>query len=129
LEKRASFTIETTLASKRTLEMVRKAKICGFAVQLVYIGLDTSERAILRVQQRVLQGGHDVADQDVRRRYVRGLANLPEAIRIADRAIVFDNSESAHRKMLETMHGSITWSTTTPPLWLAPILGTLRRSQ
>jgi predicted ABC-type ATPase len=111
------------------LEMARGAKIRGVAVQLVYIGLDTSERGILRVQQRVLQGGHDVADHDVRRRYIRGLANLPEVIGIADRAIVVDNSESAHRKMLDTKHDSITWSTTAPPLWLTPILSALRRSQ
>jgi len=45
-----------------------KAKTCGYTLQLVYIGLDTPERGILRVQERVLQGGHDVPDEDVRRR-------------------------------------------------------------
>jgi len=116
---------ETTLASKRTLGMMQKAKVRGFTVQLVYIGLDTSERGILRVQERVLQGGHDVPDEDVRRRYIRGLANLPEAIRKADRAIVYDNSENEHRKMLETERGSIAWSRTEQPRWVTAIRSAL----
>ncbi len=126
LDKRASFAIETTLASKRTLGMMREAKILGLDLQLVYIGLETSELGILRVQQRVSQGGHDVPDKDIRRRYVRSPANLPEAIQIADRAIVFDNSGSGQRKMLETEHGSITWSTTKPPRWVTGILSALQ---
>jgi predicted ABC-type ATPase len=86
--KGVSFAIETTLASKRTLVTMQAAKDLGFRLDLVYIGLDTSERCIVRVQERVLQSGHDVPDDDVRRRYIRSLANLPEAIRIADRAVV-----------------------------------------
>jgi predicted ABC-type ATPase len=125
LDKRVSFALETTLASKRTLGMMQKAKVGGFTVQLVYIGLDTSERGILRVQERVLQGGHDVPDEDVRRRYIRGLANLPEAIRKADRAIVYDNSANEHRKMLETEHGAITWSASKQPGWVAAIRAAL----
>jgi predicted ABC-type ATPase len=125
LDEHVSFAIETTLASKRTLGMMQKAKVRGFTVQLVYIGLDTSERGILRVQERVLQGGHDVPDEDVRRRYIRGLANLPEAIRKADRAIVYDNSENEHRKMLETERGSIAWSRTEQPRWVTAIRSAL----
>ena len=125
LDKRVSFAIETTLASRRTLGILQKAKACGFTVQLVYIGLDTSERGILRVQERFLQGGHNVPDVDVRRRYIRGLENLPAAIRIADRAIVYDNSENEHRKMLETERGSIIWSRTEQPRWVTAIRSAL----
>jgi predicted ABC-type ATPase len=121
LDTHVSFAIETTLASRRTLGIIQKAKACGFTVHLVYIGLDTSEHGILRVQERVLQGGHDVPDENVRRRYIRGLANLPEAIRTADRAIVYDNSENEHRKMLQTEHGSITWSAAKQPRWVLAI--------
>jgi predicted ABC-type ATPase len=109
LGRRISFAIETTLASKKTLQTMRKAKLSGFVVDLIYICLDTPERSILRVQERVLQGGHDVPDSDVRRRYLRSLANLPEAIRIADRAILYDNSENAHSKMLKFRQGRIVW--------------------
>jgi predicted ABC-type ATPase len=121
LEQRVSFAIETTLASKRTLAVMQNAKTSGFTVQLLYIGLDTPEHGILRVGQRVLQGGHDVRDEDVRRRYIRGLGNLPVAIRVADRAVVYDNSENEHRKLLETEGSRITWSANKQPRWLGAI--------
>jgi predicted ABC-type ATPase len=121
LERRVSFAIETTLASKRTLGVMRTAKTAGFTVHLIYIGRDTAERAVLRVRQRVLQGGHDVSDEDVRRRYTRGLGNLPEAIRIADRAIIYDNSQNRHRKLLESENSRITWTANKQPQWSAAI--------
>jgi predicted ABC-type ATPase len=64
LASRVSFAVETTLASRRTLETMRYAKINGFRIDLVYICLDTPERSVLRVNERVLQGGHDVSDED-----------------------------------------------------------------
>jgi predicted ABC-type ATPase len=117
LDRRTSFAIETTLASRKTLQTMQKAKLNGFAVELIYICLDTPERCVFRVRERVLQGGHHVPDTDVRRRYQRSLANLPEALRIADRAILFDNSEGAHQKMLEVRQGRIVWSATKVLHW------------
>lgn len=126
LAKNVSCIVETTLASKRALETMQAAKNAGFRIDLVYIGLDSSERCILRVQERVLQGGHDVADGDIRRRYVRGLVNLLQAIRIADRAVVYDNSENEHRKMIEAEDGTVTWSARQRPSWVAAIRSGLR---
>ena len=68
-----SFAIKKTLASRRTLETMRSAKVNGFRIDLVYICLDAPERSVLRVNERVLQGGRDVSDEDVRR-YLRSLA-------------------------------------------------------
>jgi hypothetical protein len=68
----------------------------------VYICLDTPERSIQRVRERVAQGGHDVPDTDVRRRYIRSLLNLPAALSLAHQAMVYDNSEAEPRKVLET---------------------------
>ncbi len=67
LDARVSFAIETTLASRRTLGIIQRAKVFGFTVHLVYIGLDTSEHGSLRVRERAENGGHDVPDEDIRR--------------------------------------------------------------
>lgn len=40
----------------------------------------------------MLKGGHDVPEQDQRRRYPRSFENLKGALRLADKAILFDNS-------------------------------------
>ena len=121
LRNRVSFAIETTLASRRTLQTMRYAKVNGFRIDLVYICLDTPERCIVRVNERVLQGGHDVPDQDVRRRYFRSLANLPEAVRIADRAVLYDNSGDEYRRMLEARRGVVGWIAAKPVPWVAAL--------
>jgi predicted ABC-type ATPase len=121
LDNRVSFAIETTLASRRTLETMRAAKVNGFRIDLVYICLDTPERSVLRVNERVLQGGHDVSDEDVRRRYVRSLANVPEAVRIADRAILYDNSGDEYRRMLEVRQGVAVWIAAKPVPWVTAV--------
>lgn len=125
LDEFASFAVETTLASKGTLQTMREAKLRGFHVDLIYICLNTSERGILRVQERVRQGGHDVPDEDIRRRYRRSLENLPEAIRIADRAILFDNSRYRRRRMMETRKGLIVWTAVNHPVWIAAVKAAL----
>jgi predicted ABC-type ATPase len=97
---------------------MRRATTRVFEVHIIYVCLDTPERNIRRVQERVSQGGHDVPDDDVRRRYERSLANLPDVIRAADRAVLYDNSEGAQRKVLEVREGRVVWSTAEVPDWV-----------
>lgn len=92
LEKRESFAIETTLAGKRYLQMMLDARNRGFEIVLIYIGTENVEINLARIRNRVLIGGHNVPETDVRRRYKRSFRNLPLAIERADHAILFDNS-------------------------------------
>lgn len=87
-----SFAIETTLAGRRTLAFIKSAIQANFFVRLVYIFVDDPELSIQRVRERVAQGGHDVSDEDVRRRYSRSLANPRPTIRLVHEAVVYDNS-------------------------------------
>lgn len=70
-----SFAIETTLSGSWTNSAIGAALERSFFTRLFYICLDNPERSIQRVRERVAQGGHDVPDADVRRRYARSLAN------------------------------------------------------
>ena len=94
LAKRESFAVETTLSGKNHLQMMLDAKSRGFEVRLVYIGTESVEINLARIRNRVLTGGHDVPEKDVRRRYQRSLENPPVAIERADDSILFDNSTS-----------------------------------
>lgn len=125
LDAGASFAIETTLSGHQTFRAMREAKKRGFTVRLLYVALSTPERNIHRVQSRVILGGHDVPESDVRRRYYRSLANVPEAIRIADLATVYDNSDLEPVKVLEAHNGAVTWRAQDLPAWVAPILSAL----
>jgi hypothetical protein len=60
--------------------MMVEAKSRGFEVVLIYIGTESVEINLARIKNRVLQGGHDVPEKDVRRRYQRSFRNLPIAL-------------------------------------------------
>lgn len=126
IRERESFAIETTLAGRRTLAAIKSASEAGFAVRLVYICLDNSERCIRRVQERAAQGGHDVADADVRRRYDRSLTNLSKVLRFVTQAVIYDNSGSEPQRMVEVQDGTITWRATSQPLWVRRLMEVMK---
>ena len=63
---------------------MRQAKSAGYQTVLVYVSLGDPELHIERIRLRVSQGGHDIPDADVRRRYWRSLTHAPEALSLAD---------------------------------------------
>jgi predicted ABC-type ATPase len=71
LSNSRSFAVETTLSGKNYLRMMFEARRIGFEVVLVYIGTENVELNLARIRNRVLTGGHDVPEADVRRRYQR----------------------------------------------------------
>lgn len=94
VEARLSFCTETVFSdpARAKLRFLAKARDRGFAVFLVFIGLESSALSVARVKQRVAHGGHDVPDEKLHARFPRTLANLRAAIPIADEAFLFDNS-------------------------------------
>lgn len=92
IDRGESFAVETTLAGKHYLQMMVDARIRGFEVVLVYIGTENVEINLARIRNRVLAGGHDVPESDVRRRYQRSFKSLLIAMERAEHTILFDNS-------------------------------------
>jgi predicted ABC-type ATPase len=114
-----SFAVETTLSGRLHLAFAKEAKRRGWQINLVYIGLRTEELAIERVRQRAASGGHSVPPADIRRRYHRSMANLYEILRLADEAIVLDNSTRGRPRRLATWrHGRPTYLARRLPDWL-----------
>ena len=73
---RASFAFETTLASRTFAPFLRRARVAGYRVELIYVWLNNSDLCIERIKGRVRSGGHFVEDEIVRRRYERSLRNF-----------------------------------------------------
>lgn len=111
------FAIETTLSGSWTTSAVKQARDRHFFVRLVYICLDSPEQCIRRVQERVAQGGHNVPNSDVRRRYSRSLSNLKRFINIADETLVYDNSGPEPKLVLEFRSGSLASQSSDLPHW------------
>lgn len=65
LKKNVSFTQETTLSGRKTEITAAQAKRQGYFVRLYYVGLDTLEESLARIENRVRRGGHNIKDEDV----------------------------------------------------------------
>ena len=76
LEREESFSIETTLATKSYINLVRRAQAKGFRVIILFFWLNSPELAIQRVGERVAKGGHNIPEPIIRRRYASGIKNL-----------------------------------------------------
>lgn len=119
LANNESFAVETTLSGNTYLKMMKQAKQKGWQINLIYVGVNDVQINIKRVAQRVAQGGHNVPEQDVRRRYTRSLANLATAIQKADHTIIYDNSTAAgYQPILTTEAGRVTKFIDELPKWI-----------
>lgn len=115
LASHRSFAIETTLTGHSELDLMRAARLAGYKVNLIYIGLASVQNSVSRVRERALRGGHDVPMADLLRRF----ANLPRAIALADRSILLDNS-GEHRRLLHSREGGrVKFTAAALPEWCA----------
>jgi predicted ABC-type ATPase len=73
---REDFAFETTRASRSFVPKVERLRSSGYHVHLAFLSLPSPELALARVAERVRQGGHDVTQEVVRRRFVGGLRNF-----------------------------------------------------
>jgi len=92
LPQKVDFAIETTLATRSYVHLVHRAQNLGYKVHLIYFYLENEEQAIQRVAQRVSNGGHNIPEQDIRRRFKRGIYNLLNLyIPICDSVLIYNN--------------------------------------
>ena len=71
-----SFAMETTLSGRTYRLVLKQAKEAGYSTHLDFLALPNVEDSIRRVSNRVIQGGHNVPEADLRRRFRLGLQNL-----------------------------------------------------
>ena len=75
-EARQDFGFETTLAGRSYLHLIADLKQRGYRTVLFFLWLPSADMALARVAGRVRQGGHDIPEATVRRRYESGLRNF-----------------------------------------------------
>jgi len=87
------FAFETTLATRSYVPFIRNAQARGYIVTLVYFWLKSPELAINRVRERVENGGHNIPEDVVYRRYIKGIENFTKLyMSLCDAWLLFDNS-------------------------------------
>jgi predicted ABC-type ATPase len=94
LQKNIDFAFETTLATKSFAQTIKKAQEKKYTVTLLFFWLNSIDLAKQRVAIRVAEGGHNIPEDVIERRYQRGIKNLFDIyLPICDNVMAFDNSD------------------------------------
>ncbi len=121
LEKEICFTQETTLSGHRILNTVKRAIEKGYYIRLYYVGLNTVEESLLRIENRVKKGGHNIPDADVKRRFDKRFEDLVSVLQYCDEATFYDN-ENGFVAVAEYKNGEILQIGSSGPRWLQELM-------
>ena len=122
-----TFCYETVFSHESKLDIIKEAKANGYEVALVFIHLDNPERNLVRVYQRVENGGHNVPPDKVKSRIPRSIENLKKAIQLVDKVALVDNSSSDDplRVVVRIKSSKVVHSSLPVPNWAQEILDSL----
>jgi predicted ABC-type ATPase len=89
-----NFGFERTLSGKSYLKLLKELKQKkGYNIHLFFLWVSNVRLALQRIELRVQQGGHDIPEDVVRRRFNKGISNFFHFYRpVVDRWIIFNNS-------------------------------------
>ncbi|CAD1789120.1 zeta toxin family protein [Xanthomonas campestris pv. zinniae] len=76
VQRGESFAFETTLSGLGYRKHIDHWRSLGYHVSLYFLSLPNAEAAIARVAARVKQGGHNIPESVIRRRFAAGLHHL-----------------------------------------------------
>jgi predicted ABC-type ATPase len=95
IAERLDLVLETTLGGTTIARLLAAAAADGLGVHVWYVGLASPELHLARVRTRVRQGGHDIPEAVVRRRYQHSRLNLIALLPVLASLRVYDNSADA----------------------------------
>ena len=88
-----SFAFETTFSGMVYLKKILLWQSQGYQVKLWFLSLPNADIAVSRVARRVLQGGHNIPEDVIRRRFKSGLDNFHKRYsQVVDSWAFYDSS-------------------------------------
>ena len=120
LDARKSFATETVFSHPSKLDVITDARIRGYIIIVMHVGVNDPDLSVARVRGRTEEGGHDVPEEKIRTRYGRGQPLIRQAVLQADRGMVFDNSRlnEPPRLVLLFASGHLTQAEPVLPDWV-----------
>ncbi len=92
LDHKRSLLFETVLSASDKLDFIQRAKNAGYFIRLFFVGTESPAINASRIARRVAEGGHDVPISKIISRFAKSIANCGAAVKMVDRAYVYDNS-------------------------------------
>lgn len=109
LESGENFAFETTLATKSYVNLIKRAKESGYQITLLFLWLHSPDLAVFRVENRVKEGGHNIPENVIRRRYMSGLKNFFKLyLPVIDNWLFVNNSGETYEIIAEGSFEEIT---------------------
>ncbi len=94
--ERESFAFETTLSGRAYARQIPQWQALGYRVELFFLSLPSADMAVQRVAERVRQGGHNIPEATIRRRFEAGRRLLAEVCQpLVDQWVLYDNAGEA----------------------------------
>lgn len=91
--RRESFAFETTLSGRGYAQRIPQWRQLGYRVELFFLSLPSADMAVQRVAERVRQGGHDIPESTIRRRFDSGARLFRTVYQpLVDQWVLYDNS-------------------------------------
>ena len=95
VERGESFALETTLSGRGYARLIPIWQAQGYSVRLYFLRLPSADMAVERVRNRVIEGGHNIEEDVVRRRFDAGWHNFQQIYRdMVDEWGLYDSSGS-----------------------------------
>jgi predicted ABC-type ATPase len=108
IDRQETFALESTLSGRTYVKIFKNAKQRGSAVELHFVWIPDVREAIRRVRQRVIEGGHDVPAEDIKRRFARSTQHLlDDYAPLSNKWFLWDNSMPPAKLLAESATHSI----------------------
>lgn len=121
LEKGICFTQETTLSGRKTLDTIKRAMAKDYYIRLYYVGLDTMEESLLRIENRVRRGGHNIPGDTVAKRFAKRFDDLLAILPYCHEATFYDN-DNGFVTVAKYKNGELQLMGQNSPKWLAELM-------
>jgi len=124
IDQGTSFCFETVFSHPSKIDFLARAKAKGYKIILIVIHVGTIDLNLARIQQRVVEGGHNVPSDKVKTRIPRTLNNVKKAIPLCDDVRVLDNAslDSPFQEVLTIKQGKVTVHINPLPDWAHGLL-------
>lgn len=129
IEQGVNFSQETTLSGKSVAKTASLVQDRGYKVVMYYIGLNSSQESLNRIDNRVKNGGHNISQSDVMRRFQSRFNDIARVLPFCDEVTFFDNGNGFVRVAEYTKEKGIKLAISKIPLWFDEFLKFFQQSE
>ncbi len=129
MESNSDFMIESNLADSRSYDWLSLVKSKGYQIVLYYLSTDDVMINIGRVQRRVIEGGHDIAESIIKTRYLQSHSYLKTKISEFEEIYLIDNSTDNPQVQIKIAGGVIVEKATHLLNWIKEVISIHERLQ